>query len=185
MPDDAILTPEEAAAYLKVNPQTVYRNLRRGRLPGAKVGRQWRLRRSDLDRFLAGGASAAGEEALPWPTASKPADSVGSGGKRAALLRAELDRFVRVAVQVLKPLRIILYGSYARGTVGEWSDLDLVVVAATELPFYERSKVILKEVRPKAGMDVLVYTPAEWEELGERPFVRDEIRGRGRIVYER
>ena len=66
MPDDATLTPEEAAAYLKVNPQTIYRNLRRGRLPGAKVGRQWRLRRSDLDRLLAG-ASVAAEEVLPWP----------------------------------------------------------------------------------------------------------------------
>ena len=49
-----ILTPEEAAGYLRVHPQTVYRRLRAGALPGAKVGEQWRLRKADLDQFLKG-----------------------------------------------------------------------------------------------------------------------------------
>lgn len=53
--EDVILSPEEAARYLKVDLHTIYRNLRRGKLPGGKVGRQWRIRKSDLDRFLAGG----------------------------------------------------------------------------------------------------------------------------------
>jgi excisionase family DNA binding protein len=57
------MTPEEAAQYLRVNPQTIYRLLRRGRLPGAKIGHQWRIRRSDLDGFLRGlGAEALAEE---------------------------------------------------------------------------------------------------------------------------
>ena len=45
----AVLTPEEAAHYLPVNPQTVYRLLRAGKCPGVKIGRQWRIRRRDLD----------------------------------------------------------------------------------------------------------------------------------------
>jgi len=53
-PETDVLTPTEAAAYLRVNPQTVYRLLKGGALPGAKVGRTWRVRRADLDRFLAG-----------------------------------------------------------------------------------------------------------------------------------
>lgn len=61
MNEDLVLSPEEAARYLRVDLYTVYRNLRRGRLPGGKVGRQWRIRKSDLDRFLAG-APLAGEE---------------------------------------------------------------------------------------------------------------------------
>ncbi len=35
-----LLTVEEAAAHLRPNPQTVYRLLRVGKLPGVKVGRQ-------------------------------------------------------------------------------------------------------------------------------------------------
>ena len=55
MTDHRVLTPEEAAAYLRVNPQTVYRLLRAGRCPGVKVGRQGRIRQADLDAHLCGG----------------------------------------------------------------------------------------------------------------------------------
>ena len=54
MAQSDILTPEEAAGYLRVHPQTVYRRLRAGMLPGAKVGDQWRLRKADLDEYLKG-----------------------------------------------------------------------------------------------------------------------------------
>jgi excisionase family DNA binding protein len=51
MPAD-IMTPEEVADYLRLNRETVYRNLRQGRLPGIKVGAQWRVSRSALDNAL-------------------------------------------------------------------------------------------------------------------------------------
>ena len=47
-----LLTPEEAAVYLRLNPQTAYRLLRTGQLPGVKIGRQWRIRKSSLDAYL-------------------------------------------------------------------------------------------------------------------------------------
>ncbi len=53
MTDHELLTPEEAARYLRVNPQTVYRMLRRGECPGTKMGRQWRIRRTELEACLA------------------------------------------------------------------------------------------------------------------------------------
>lgn len=46
------LTIEEAARYLKVCRKTLYRLLRDGSLRGYRVGRQWRLRRDDLDVWL-------------------------------------------------------------------------------------------------------------------------------------
>lgn len=59
---DIILSPEQVAKYLQIHLQTVYRNLRQKRLPGNKVGRQWRIRKSDLDRFLAGSLGKQHEE---------------------------------------------------------------------------------------------------------------------------
>jgi excisionase family DNA binding protein len=62
-----LLTPEEAAQYLRLNLVTVYRLLQRGLLPGAKVGHQWRIKQLDLDRFLTGDAqkeAAAAEKRL-------------------------------------------------------------------------------------------------------------------------
>ncbi|HEY8394944.1 MAG TPA: helix-turn-helix domain-containing protein [Thermaerobacter sp.] len=49
-----VMTVAEAAAYLRVDERTVRRLLRAGRLPGRKVGREWRLHKAALDRFLAG-----------------------------------------------------------------------------------------------------------------------------------
>jgi excisionase family DNA binding protein len=49
-----VLTPEEAADYLRVDRETVYRRLRAGQLPGNKVGQQWRIRKHDLNEYLQG-----------------------------------------------------------------------------------------------------------------------------------
>lgn len=46
------MTPEEVADYLRLNRETVYRNLRRGQLPGIKIGSQWRVSRSSLNKAL-------------------------------------------------------------------------------------------------------------------------------------
>jgi len=47
-----VLTAEEAARYLRVGERTLRRMLREGRLPGRKVGREWRIAREALDRYL-------------------------------------------------------------------------------------------------------------------------------------
>jgi len=49
-----VMTPEEVAAYLRLDEQTTYRLLRSGTLPGIKIGRQWRIWRADLDTHLRG-----------------------------------------------------------------------------------------------------------------------------------
>jgi predicted nucleotidyltransferase len=110
---------------------------------------------------------------------------------RRNLLQDELERFVEVASEEFGAEKVILFGSLARAledgeAVGEWSDLDLVVVAETERPFYERIKDLLDRVRPRVGVDVFVYTPTEWEHMrSERFFIKKEVLGKGRIVYER
>jgi excisionase family DNA binding protein len=47
-----VLTIEEAAEELRVQPKTVREWLRTGRLEGIKAGRLWRIRREEWDRFL-------------------------------------------------------------------------------------------------------------------------------------
>ncbi len=183
MAEDDLMDIVEAATYLRVNPQTVYRNLRLGRLPGAKVGRQWRIRRRDLDYYLLG-SSLAAASAPVWNAARQTAgaDPIRA---RQTLLCSELDRLVRIIVDEFKPLQIIIFGSYAEGRITAWSDLDLVVVARTDRPFYDRAALILEKAQPRVGVDVMVYTPEEWTQIKKRPFVKAEILRKGRIIYGR
>lgn len=50
-----VLTPAQAADYLQVSDASVRAMLRRGALPGRKMGRLWRLRRTDLEAYLSEG----------------------------------------------------------------------------------------------------------------------------------
>ena len=47
-----ILTPDQVAEYLQVQPRTVLEWLRTAQLPGMKIGRLWRVRREALEGFL-------------------------------------------------------------------------------------------------------------------------------------
>jgi excisionase family DNA binding protein len=49
-----LLTLPEAAALLHVSTRTVQRMIRRNELPAFKVGGQWRLRESQLTRWIQG-----------------------------------------------------------------------------------------------------------------------------------
>jgi excisionase family DNA binding protein len=50
LPD--IVTPEQAAEWLQVSRETVYRYIRDGRLVASQIGRTYRIRRENLDRFV-------------------------------------------------------------------------------------------------------------------------------------
>ncbi|MCZ9297005.1 helix-turn-helix domain-containing protein [Corynebacterium yonathiae] len=48
------LLADEAAEYMRMDRDTVYKYLQRGELEGRKVGRKWRVRRDWCDAFLMG-----------------------------------------------------------------------------------------------------------------------------------
>lgn len=113
------------------------------------------------------------------PTSSGPP-------KRKKLLELELARYVRLLTEHGNPEKVILFGTLATGGIHEWSDIDLVIVEQTELSFFQRLRRIRKLLQPRVGIDVMVYTPEEFNQLSaERPFFRDEIVAKGKIVYER
>ena len=52
MADDEIMTLEEVAAYLKLKPQTIYSWAQEKKIPAAKIGKEWRFKRSVLDEWF-------------------------------------------------------------------------------------------------------------------------------------
>jgi excisionase family DNA binding protein len=47
-----MLTAQELAAYLRVNRSTVYRLLKKGELPGFRIGSEWRFRIDEVNRWF-------------------------------------------------------------------------------------------------------------------------------------
>lgn len=50
--EEDVITLKEAAKYLKVHAMTLYKMVKAGRMPAAKVGGQWRLRKSLINLWL-------------------------------------------------------------------------------------------------------------------------------------
>ncbi len=48
-----ILTVDQAAAYLQIHKGTIYKYIRAGVLPAAKLGKVYRIYRRDVDALLA------------------------------------------------------------------------------------------------------------------------------------
>jgi uncharacterized protein len=105
---------------------------------------------------------------------------------RRALLEKELKRYLPILQNHYSLHKVILFGSLASDQIEEWSDLDLVIVAETDKRFLERIKEAMLLLRPKVGVDLLVYTPEEFNLLScQRSFFHTEILEKGRILYER
>jgi excisionase family DNA binding protein len=47
-----ILTPEQAADYLQVDKETIYRYIRQGKLVASKLGRKYRIPKGSIDLLL-------------------------------------------------------------------------------------------------------------------------------------
>lgn len=62
------------------------------------------------------------------------------------------------------PEKIILFGSYAKGTQNKGSDIDLLIIQDTDLPSYRRGiEIRMSLIGTKMPIDILVYTRIEFE----------------------
>lgn len=87
----------------------------------------------------------------------------------------------------MEPVRIILFGSAARGDADRLSDLDLIVVADRVAPrFLDRIADAYDLIHPTYALDILIYTPQEYESMlqDENPLIEMATR-EGVVLYER
>jgi predicted nucleotidyltransferase len=96
-----------------------------------------------------------------------------------------LKRKIILIFKIFNPEKIILFGSFLRGNQDEFSDIDLVIVYKTSKTFLNRLKELyLKWDIPKA-VDILAYTPEEFQDmLKENTFIQNIV-NTGEILYER
>ena len=64
-----------------------------------------------------------------------------------------------------------LFGSFAQDRVNTESDIDLILIIETELPFLERNREFSDLLDIVPTIDILVYTAEEFAALTENPSV--------------
>lgn len=113
--------------------------------------------------------------------------SDGIGEKRQMLTTNEIAEIVQRIVTRLRPEKVILFGSYAKGMVTPRSDLDLFVIQETILPFTRRANSVTPLLATASvRVDLHIYTPEEVESYRQQPFsFVSNVLASGQIMYTR
>ena len=98
-----------------------------------------------------------------------------------------VQTMVKRIVERFRPLRIVLFGSRARGEAGKWSDVDLLVVLPEVADKRKTTVEILRALGDlPVSKDVIVTTPDEIARRGH--IIGGVLRAalkEGKVVYER
>ena len=104
---------------------------------------------------------------------------------------AKIQEITQVIVDAIAPQQVILFGSYARGTAEENSDLDLMIIA--DQPFtpnhsrrQEMTRLWRLLVRFAIPKDILIYSRDEVERWRHtKNHVITHALQEGKVLYER
>ena len=98
----------------------------------------------------------------------------------------EIRQLTEHIAREFQPDKIILFGSFARGTPSPDSDVDLLVILPHEGKSWRLAAKIRGRIRPEFPFDLLVRTPEEMRRRVAKgdPFLRDIV-DNGEVLYER
>lgn len=104
-------------------------------------------------------------------------------------IREIRQRLVNLASGNKDIIRIILFGSFAKGNQTRQSDIDLIIVMNTDQPFFKRysglHRAVLDALKP-FQVEFFIYTPDEFNNMlaGGNHFIARAIK-EGKVMYER
>jgi excisionase family DNA binding protein len=105
------MTREEIADAMDVSPGTVTRLLRSGKIAGFKIGRQWRVRPGDFERYLEAVANIPGSEARIGRVLERLDPLIMQGGADITADQVErIEELVRGGVSLMDATRQALRG---------------------------------------------------------------------------
>lgn len=154
-------TPEELTRKFQLSSATIYKLIGEGVLPAVQLGKSYRIPASELDQFLKrqlkkGKIPSAASEFIKLLKEPPPA----------------LQRQV---------VRVILFGSQARGDSGKHSDVDLLIILKELNPGLNRSlSRLATEAMAKVDyaeeLSLLRRTEKQWEKMKGASFYQSVLR---------
>jgi predicted nucleotidyltransferase len=107
---------------------------------------------------------------------------------RQAVVNEELLQTISTMIaEAIRPEKIILFGSWARGERGDHSDIDILVIQESDLPRPQRYAQVRRLFWGMGvPMDILVYTPEEFARYQSVPgSFTHTVAKEGKVLYAR
>jgi len=97
-----------------------------------------------------------------------------------------LKKYVENIKTVIKPQRVILYGSFARGNATEWSDIDLLVITnfekKNEFDLMNKLSDIGSKIDSEKIFDVRVSQKKDFDKTSHLSIL-SEAKNEGIVIY--
>ena len=87
-------------------------------------------------------------------------------------------------MKALGAVKVILFGSLARGEISLFSDIDLLVLFDVDRSPRDLTRWLYQNMQAREAVDVIAYSQKSFETIRNRPFFRHILR-EGKVLYER
>lgn len=96
-----------------------------------------------------------------------------------------IESLVRSIVELVHPLKIILFGSYARSKPGPGSDIDVLVVMPEGVHCRRTAQLLYRQIKGlRVPFDILVATPGDLEKHKDNiGLIYRSVLQEGREIY--
>lgn len=105
------------------------------------------------------------------------------------MITNEMRQIASNFVKAVNPLKIYLFGSYAKDTYHDQSDYDFYLVVAdnagNELDIASEAYYSICKMGRKTAVDILVGHNSSFEERKLKPTVENEVYRTGVLLYEK
>lgn len=97
---------------------------------------------------------------------------------------SDIQRFATEIAREFAPEQVILFGSYARGTAGPDSDVDLLVVMPGEVSGARIAAEIITRLKPTLPLELIVRSSRQLRErLAMNDYFLQEVINTGKKLY--
>lgn len=105
--------------------------------------------------------------------------------KKIKNLNTKLKKYIKLLQEQIPITLVILYGSYARGTPRDWSDVDLVVVSPAFHGGTKEDYLLLSRTARKITpqIEAIPLKPADLQDYESGDFI-DEVMNTGKVIYK-
>jgi len=97
-------------------------------------------------------------------------------------LQTEIDSLVE-QLQTLGAVKVILFGSLARGEMSLFSDIDLLALFHRQQSARELTRWVYQHLHAHEAVDILAWDTQAFQQVRQRPFFR-KILQEGKVLYE-